>query len=1393
MEHSIELAPLVAYQPASQASFVLDTLMPRNLAPKVQESLKQLTEQHGQIDAFVRDALKYPSLEVLWKSLAAEQIDAIGLYIRQFHKNQGIIIADQTGIGKGRQAAAVIRHAIMQGYLPIFFTKTPSLFTDLYRDLQAIGMTEIAPLILNTDTQASIKDEHGNTQYRPLSAKAQHDLLTITKKYPIDSPEALEWYTTHRMPIPDPEANTYFEIAAPIDYLPEAYNMIIATYSQVQAAAPYKRDWLSALLKAGIEGNTTHKKAVFILDESHMAGGFESKVGKWMRAHLVFAKSCCYLSATFAKYPEVMPLYAVKTALQETQLKEDKLVYAMSRGGLVLQEIIATHLAQSGQLIRRQRSSEGVAVYYETLDQEPIASQHKAQVDRVTTIMSRIVAFEREYITPILEERHADMLEKGNHVDKRPKQLGVYKSPYFSSVFNIIDQLLFAVKTTAVVAKAVRLLKEDKKVVIAFKSTMGMFLKSLNAAAGDVLSLEDLDFVQLLKRGLAGVFRYRLTDLFDKKTYETIDLTELSALGQEVYAQLLKAIEEERSGLNVSPIDMLIHGITTTKKPKELGGHQGSYFKVAEVTGRPQRLSIDTTNASATVTAFRSDAEKAFREFNNGAYDVLLINQSGSTGASAHASSTFKDQRKRAMLIHQFELDINIEVQKRGRIHRTGQVQLPEYYYITSSVPTERRLMTMLKGKLKSLDANTTGSQHTNDATLDSADFFNKYGDQVAYDWITEHSELHQQLGYPTFYKERENGQSHWVRSSNKEGAIRQLTGRAGLLNVQQQEELYQELLQGYQQAVALAKQEETYDLEIPFLPLAATIQRTYMYKHGSGGKSPFGRATLREVCIVRNLNKPFTRQEIEIRMEKALQEKRPAQVQSLLQQTFVKAYPTWIEKRHAKQQIGIKQLEDAIAFLPTIDSTTTAEEIKKITRDRKRLEQQVQAKIALQKKQGKQLKQIGNRIKQYLGTWEIGQLVKIPRIAEEYSWGIFLGVHIGSTKNNPYTLGNIHFSFAVADHRKRIQYHLGSESIIRLERIVANSLHITDAERLTIFNDWNRIIKKQSSAKQLRHLLTENIVGVADQLTAKRKIVTYTMDNGHWRQGILTEIDFNEEEAKTQYTISHAYKKIQQLSYGAYLQGTNNGVFIRGNGATSILLSLEKRSFYTLYTDQLLRDFLVKTETGVLGEFVQNAMNMEGEIPLENLKNALHYLDTKGIIYYDKAEEIKKLDQTNEASFEKETQEKKATHAYRLRQPYGLHTNPSSGFIRYEEPTKTIPFGLIWYSRPLGINERLNYSILPHYTTAKQPYQEWKSHHKTQQTVHDEILKKVADYELIKAFTTLGRYMHNTAHESGNPEFVFGDFTLEQLGRVFFEDRIRIAPMEIVLAQLQLAIKTIP
>jgi len=134
---------LYPYQPMSQAPFRMGTLVPKNMEYEVKKSLATIIREYKDIDQYVRNKLKYTTTKQLWNVLAAEQVDAVALYLHQFDKEQGIIIADQAGIGKGRQAAAVIRHAVLNGYLPVFCTKSPDLFTDMYRDLKEIDFKDI--------------------------------------------------------------------------------------------------------------------------------------------------------------------------------------------------------------------------------------------------------------------------------------------------------------------------------------------------------------------------------------------------------------------------------------------------------------------------------------------------------------------------------------------------------------------------------------------------------------------------------------------------------------------------------------------------------------------------------------------------------------------------------------------------------------------------------------------------------------------------------------------------------------------------------------------------------------------------------------------------------------------------------------------------------------------------------------------------------------------------------------------------------------------------------------------------------------------------------------------------------------------------------------------------
>ncbi|WP_025741938.1 strawberry notch C-terminal domain-containing protein [Aquimarina pacifica] len=1379
---------LVPYLPKSQATFQMHTLIPRNIAFEVQKSLNALVKEKGTIDNYVRNELKYISTAILWKAFSKEQIDGIGLYLQQFERGQGLIIADQTGIGKGRQAAAIIRHAKMQGYLPVFFTKSANLYTDMYRDLKAIQTTDINPFILNT-TNADVRDTEGQVVFRPLSAKAQYELLTYSEVYPTESPEAIAWYKEMGLPYPDPEEVPQTTIIRTKEYLQHDYDCIFTTYSQIQSAHPYKRTWLEKVIKNGVEGSKKYKKVVFVLDESHIAGGYDSKIGIWMRGVLPHVKSCCFLSATFAKNPKVMPFYAKKTAMMEAGLSDEELVDAMTNGGLALQEIIAPNLSESGQLVLRQRSNKGVQVDYMILDQEPARSRNRERVNRIIGLMNDVVDFEKNYITAELQEIHREAQQVDETISKKPSGLGVKQAPYFSRVFNIIDQLLFALKVEEVAKKTLELLRQDKKVVIAFKSTMGAFLKDMNVASGDILEKKELDFSRTLIKGLESILGYTYTDIAGKKSHRKVDLHGLPKAALLEYKRIKKNMELESTGLTISPIDQLIRLLQGETKPPHLGGHDGAFFKVAEVTGRKQRLYFEED--TAVVGAFKSDTEESFRLFNNGTFDVLLINQSGSTGASAHASKEFKDQRQRIMISHQFELDINIEIQKIGRINRTGQVQLPAYLYIASDIPMEVRLMTMLKGKLKSLDANTTGSQNTSDTTFKSPDLFNKYGDQVAFEWVDENPMLTEKLGHPTYSR---NWGGELVRKDSKKGAIRQLTGRAGLLKVEDQDVLFNDLLARYTHRITLEKQQGTYDLETEFLPLDADIQKRFLQYRGTGGKTPFGRDAIRDQTIINNLNRPFTQAQIQERLQKTLEQGTPEVIKTQFLEALEEAYPKLIAQRKEKRRGVIEQMTQELEEMPEIGAADSEEENEKIALFRERQQDRIDQKRVSLTTYLLELESIYKKIKRYAGYWVVGEVVKVPFVGSmmEASWGIFLGFKMGASAN-PYTLSNISFIFAVADGRKTITYDL-KNGVDYLSTIYAESKEITQQERETVPTTWNALIKNASVKREKRFILTENILAVSGEIDAHNRLIKYNTTQGTLKNGILMAREFGKEGGHYALVpISEGITKIRALETDTVFEDHTLKIKFKRIGEQHLQVYINKKSNYLLAIEPSLRRLILQQEgqsPDELAEFIQNGGDMTAVLSMDRLFAFLKALDGFGIKIQGKAEELEDWEIENQIDWNKRTGGEEVIYTYELGRAYGNGSNPVDGFIDYKEPDATFPYGRVSYNRSLRDKEKYTFSLIPVFKNIAIPVLAWKSAIKSSPIAKElkNTLKEVAALPLHKAIERLGYFVFNHPHENGNPEFVFGRYTPQEFGEALYEDMITpIEPIDILLDRMQL------
>lgn len=1041
------------YHPSSKARS-LETNVPDSMDFELHQALTQITQDvGGDMDNFVRHRLGYRTKQQLYDALGAEQIDAVGMAIYNIEAlNQGIIIGDQTGIGKGRTAAAMIRYANQQGLKPIFLTVGVNLFSDIYRDLEAIGSASLVPFIVNArESKTDVKDQDGLVLYQAPTSIEQAKVF--------ESKDLT------------------------------GYDFVMATYSQFNSAdkKPVKPNFLLEVAK----------DTIIIMDESHIASG-SSKTGQLMQQVVRSTKGAVFLSATFAKRPNNMPIYAVKTAISETNMSKEALISAIERGGVALQEILSSQLVSEGQMVRRERTYEGIEVNYISLDNK--AQEHSAIADNITSIIRDIIRFQNLYVDNRVSELDEMMAGEGSQASKRKgtEQGGVDNQPYFSKVFNVINQMLFAIKAEDVADRAIMRLKEGKKPIIAFSSTMGSFLEQIEDEDGIKATIGDTinaDFAIVLEKGLQGVLRYTVTEPNGKKAYMTFDPAELGNMALDEYHRIRTEIRTISSGITVSPIDVIIQKI-------EKAG-----YKVGEVTGRKLRLNLNGNKGTVEIRK-RFNTNDVFRRFNNNELDVLLINQSGSTGASAHAIPTSKvpaDQvKQRVMIVLQPELDINIEIQKRGRINRTGQIFKPIYDYINSAIPAEKRLMMMLQKKLKSLDANTSSNQKQSSKILSVQDFLNKYGDAIVVAYLTENPQLNELLGDPIHVSTTKQLPGEESKDAvQSEDAAAKVSGRVAVLSTRMQEEFYNEISDRYENLIAYLKQTGDYDLEVEEMDLKAKTITTRVLNMGKGGNTAFGEDSILETIEANVLKKPFKTDELKSILMQTLEGKTPDSYREELLRGL---------DEHADQMLEDVRKKVTDHFQHQRKNAENEAKLKKIKRETpelyndaliNRLAELSDLEAKKLENETSQIKRRISQVRDYFNYFTVGKHLIYPETYGEEtinSMAVFMGFKIEPKRKNPYAPSAIALRFAVASSQKSIE--IPASYGMLLNAIRGASTSIVDKGIDHTLYAWGDAIYTSNKDRQIRYVVTGNILQAF--ASAKGKLISFTTIDGETRKGIL-------------------------------------------------------------------------------------------------------------------------------------------------------------------------------------------------------------------------------------------------------------------------------------------------
>lgn len=771
--------------PGSKAPNI-GTVVPKNMAASIFDALKDLQSRRGDIDAFVGKQLGWHRDE-LHQYLGAEQIDSVALGIDNVMRGKGMIIGDQTGVGKGRQMAALVRWSILQGQNPVFMTEKANLFDDLVRDIRDINSLDlIKPLVLNGDVK--VTDDKGRT--------------IVESASPATIKEAMQMM--------DGE-------------LPENYNCVFLTYSQI-CQNPSKSPRAAWMYRLAVDN-------MLMLDESHNAGGDDSNTGRNVQIMVDNAKGVIYSSATFAKRPENLAVYR-RTDLFKGQSVEN-VITAIMQGGPVLQEVISSMLAQNGQYIRREHPFKVKANFF-VLEEDSL--QHRAQADLLSSIYRRFMAISgrmknlakamdkalKKEIESINEKGESSVstaldivVDKLGKKDSKARNPGVDSTNFASVIWNINAQFLLALKVESEATRAINSIKSGEKPVIVVDNTMETFLREYRAHAEQ--QQEEVDprsytFRNTLYRKLEGMLALTVTDRYGNQSQKLVcdpvawksvvdlyrndelDTSELSDQQREEFSFALmywdlKDEIDKLPDLPASPIDAIRARI------------RAAGYTIDEVTGRSLGIDYETG------TFFERSAKnrtQTIRGFNDGSTDAIIINRSGSTGISLHASEKFLDQRKRHMKLTQPSLDINQVMQTLGRVYRTGSVVDPEYTFTATDLPMERRPMNILRNKLASLSANTKSDQ--DDSVIEIEDILNSIGDRASLQVLMEYPQAAHLLD---IHLDEEMDK---VRSMKATGLARKLTGRIAILPINKmpghpdiptQDELYDSLDAKYRSIVA--------------------------------------------------------------------------------------------------------------------------------------------------------------------------------------------------------------------------------------------------------------------------------------------------------------------------------------------------------------------------------------------------------------------------------------------------------------------------------------------------------------------------------------------------------------------------------------------------------------
>lgn len=695
------------YLPASRVGTPI-AMIPANLAAPTARALARLVEEVGDIDEFTAGRLGW-SVARMAEALSPEQVDAVALALHAADRGRGLIVADQTGLGKGRVMAAIIRASILSGRRVVFFTEKENLFSDIWRDLRDIGSDELVgrPFILNTGSR--IVD----------TASPDSEVLHMSLK-----PAELKKVIAAGVP-------------------PEGYSLFLATYSQLNRPGP-KVDFLAACVEDG------HA----IVDECHNAAGDSATsagIGRIMEA----SSSSTYSSATFARGAENLATYR---PVLPPSLREADLVHLYKAGGHAFAEALSQALAEEGVLIRREHDLSNIRI--EVRDDLSRIERNRSYADDLSPILADLARLSRivDALADRQNEQNEDVVAGAkNAAERKALKEKWYTINFGSCLSGIMRQFQTALEVDHCVETCVEALRNDVKPVVVIETTMEALMRQLAEAAEkadpDEPEAEPAEDVADGDDGPAEEgarppeFRDALRLMVDRMSQlivkrDKADPERVPAEHDDVHALRASLLERIESfpQLPFSPIDEVRNRVEAAGLYLYEQGEIAAPWVMDEISARGMKV-----ERGRYVPMPPRDRNTVIAGFNGGRIDGLVLTRAGSTGLSLHSSVKVADQRQRLMIEHQIAANVVERVQFWGRVNRRGQANEPAFVTLSTGLPMQARPLAMQNKKVAALSANVSGSAD-NATSMDVPDILDTIGNEIARSLLEERPSLAERM-----------------------------------------------------------------------------------------------------------------------------------------------------------------------------------------------------------------------------------------------------------------------------------------------------------------------------------------------------------------------------------------------------------------------------------------------------------------------------------------------------------------------------------------------------------------------------------------------------------------------------------------------------------------------